>query len=165
MSIFAGDGPLSALLKAPLNEPPIRTSPSCRSSSTRSCTGIGCRYTWKHWRSFRVTGRVRTSNSVNRNTCSFCKNSNRDSFRPKTKVKASSEGRECHCEEWESGAHRAALISQLPVAQQAPALLHERVLLPLFQVLQLLDVVLALRLSFLHIDVRQNTMDDGDLNA
>lgn len=35
--------PLSALLKAPLKEPPILTSPSCRSSSTRSCTGIGCR--------------------------------------------------------------------------------------------------------------------------
>lgn len=28
--------PLSELLKAPLNEPPMRTSPSCRSSSTRS---------------------------------------------------------------------------------------------------------------------------------
>lgn len=33
--------PLSELLKAPLNEPPMRTSPSCRSSSTRSCTGMG----------------------------------------------------------------------------------------------------------------------------
>lgn len=68
-SIFAL--PLSALLNAPLKEPPILTSPSWRSSNMRCCTGIGCRYTWKQLRSFLVTGRVRINSSVNRNTCSF----------------------------------------------------------------------------------------------
>lgn len=70
-SILIEGSPLSALLNAPLKEPPILTSPSWRSSNMRCCTGIGCRYTWKQLRSFLVTGRVRINSSVNRNTCSF----------------------------------------------------------------------------------------------
>lgn len=62
-------------------------------------------------------------------------------------------------------AHRAALIPQLPVAQQALALLDARVLLPVVQILQLVDVVLALGLALLHVDVGQDALDDGDLNA
>lgn len=60
-------------------------------------------------------------------------------------------------------AHRAALVTKLPVTQQALALLDERIFLPVVQILQLVDVVLALRLSLLHVDVRQHTLDDGDL--
>lgn len=62
-------------------------------------------------------------------------------------------------------AHRAALVSQLPVTQQTPALLDARVLLPVVQILQLLDVVLALGLSLLHVDVRQDALDDDDLDT
>lgn len=70
----------------------------------------------------------------------------------------------CCQEESVCFAHRPTLVTELPVAQQALALLNARVLLPVIQILQLVDVVLALRLSLLHIDVRQNTLDDGDLN-
>lgn len=62
-------------------------------------------------------------------------------------------------------AHRATLVPQLPMTQQALALLDARVLLPVVQVLQLVDVVLALRLPLLHVDVRQDALDDGDLNT
>lgn len=48
------------------------------------------------------------------------------------------------------------------MTQQALALLDERVSLPVIQILQLVYVVLALRLSLLHVDVRQHTLDDGD---
>lgn len=64
--------PFSPLVKAPLKDPPMRISPSCRSSRAKSRTGIGCRYTWKQLLSFRVTGRVRTKSSEKRNTCSLC---------------------------------------------------------------------------------------------
>lgn len=62
-------------------------------------------------------------------------------------------------------AHRAALATQLPVTQQAFTLLNARVFLPVVQILQLVNVVLAFRLSFLHVDVREHTLDDGDLNT
>lgn len=62
-------------------------------------------------------------------------------------------------------AHRSALVAKLPVTQQALALLDARVSLPVIQILQLVNVVLALRLSLLHVDVRQYTLNDGDLNA
>lgn len=51
------------------------------------------------------------------------------------------------------------------MTQQAFTLLDERVLLPVVQILQLVDVVLAFRLALLHVDVRQNTLDNGDLNT
>lgn len=51
------------------------------------------------------------------------------------------------------------------MTQQALALLNARVSLPVVQILQLVDVVLALRLSLLHVDVRQHALDDGDLNT
>lgn len=60
---------------------------------------------------------------------------------------------------------RAALVAQFPVAQQALALLDVWVSLPLVQELQLLLVVLALRLAFTHVDVRQHLLDYGDLNT
>lgn len=63
--------PFSPLVKAPLKDPPMRISPSWRSSRARSLTGMGCRYTWKLLLSLRVTGRVRTSSSEKRNTCSL----------------------------------------------------------------------------------------------
>lgn len=62
-------------------------------------------------------------------------------------------------------AHRAALVSQFAMTQQALALLDTRIALPVVQILQLVDVVLTLRLSLLHVDVRQHTLDDGDLNT
>lgn len=62
-------------------------------------------------------------------------------------------------------AHRAALVAQLPMTQQALALLDARVLLPVIQILQLIDVKLALRLSLLHVDVGQNGLHDGDLST
>lgn len=51
------------------------------------------------------------------------------------------------------------------MTQQALALLDAAVPLPVVQVLQLVDVVLALRLALLHVDVRQHALDDGDLRA
>lgn len=51
------------------------------------------------------------------------------------------------------------------MAQQAFTLLDARVPLPVVQILQLVDVILAFRLSLLHVDVRQNTLHDGDLNT
>ena len=59
--------------------------------------------------------------------------------------------------------YRAALVSQLSVTQQALALFDERVFLPVVQILQLVDVILALRLSLLHVDVGKHTLHDGDL--
>lgn len=57
--------------KALLNDPTL-TSPSLRSSTTNSSTGIGCRYTWYPWWPFWVTNRVATSTLLNRNIWSFC---------------------------------------------------------------------------------------------
>lgn len=51
------------------------------------------------------------------------------------------------------------------MTQEALALVDTRVSLPVVQILQLVDVVLALRLSLLHVDVRQHALDDGDLNT
>lgn len=62
-------------------------------------------------------------------------------------------------------AHRAALAAQLPVTQKTLALFDASVPLPVVQILQLVDVVLALRLPLLHVDVRQNSLDDSDLNT
>lgn len=49
------------------------------------------------------------------------------------------------------------------MTQQALATLDERVSLPVVQILQLVDVVLALGLALLRVDVRQHTLNDGDL--
>lgn len=57
--------------KALLNDPTL-TSPSLRSSTTNSSTGIGCLYTWYPWWPFWVTNRVATSTLLNRNIWSFC---------------------------------------------------------------------------------------------
>lgn len=51
------------------------------------------------------------------------------------------------------------------MTQQALALLDTSVSLPVVEILQLVNVVLTLRLSLLHVDVRQHTLDDGDLNT
>lgn len=51
------------------------------------------------------------------------------------------------------------------MTQQALALLDASVSLPVVEILQLVNVVLTLRLSLLHVDVRQHTLDDGDLNT
>lgn len=51
------------------------------------------------------------------------------------------------------------------MTQQALALLYTCIALPVVEILQLVDVVLTLRLSLLHVDVRQHTLDDGDLNT
>lgn len=48
---------------------------------------------------------------------------------------------------------RAILVAQLAVAQKALALLYAWIFLPVVQELQFIDVVLALRLAFLHVDV------------
>lgn len=66
------NAPLSPVVNAPLKDPPMRISPSCTSSTARSLTGMGCRYTWKQLREFRVTDRVRTKSSEKRNTWSLC---------------------------------------------------------------------------------------------
>lgn len=49
------------------------------------------------------------------------------------------------------------------MAQQALTLLYAWIFLPVVQVLQLINVVLALRLAFLHVDVSQNTLNNADL--
>lgn len=51
------------------------------------------------------------------------------------------------------------------MTQQALALLDTSVSLSVVQILQLVNVVLTLRLPLLHVDVRQHTLDDGDLNT
>lgn len=51
------------------------------------------------------------------------------------------------------------------MTQKAFALLDVRIPLPVVKILQLLDVVLALRFSFLHVDVRKNTLNDVNLNT
>lgn len=51
------------------------------------------------------------------------------------------------------------------MTQQALALLDAGVSLPVVQILQLVNVVLALGFSLLHVDVGQHTLDDGDLNT
>lgn len=50
------------------------------------------------------------------------------------------------------------------MTQQALALLDAGVFLPVVQILQLVNVVLTLRLSLFHVNVRQHALDDGDLN-
>lgn len=59
--------------------------------------------------------------------------------------------------------HRATLVTEFTMTQEALALVNASISLPVIQILQLLDVVLALRLSLLHVDVRKYTLDDGDL--
>lgn len=62
-------------------------------------------------------------------------------------------------------AHRATLAAHLAMTQKAFALLDVRIPLPVVKILQLLDVVLALRFSFLRVDVRKNTLNDVNLNT
>lgn len=59
----------------------------------------------------------------------------------------------------------SVFILQLPVAQQSFAAFNPGILLLLIQVLQLVDVILALGLALLHVDVREHSLNDGDLKT
>ena len=61
--------------------------------------------------------------------------------------------------------HGAALVTEFTVTQQTPALVDASVPLSLVQILQLVDVVAALGLPLLHVDVGQDAMDDADLDT
>lgn len=59
----------------------------------------------------------------------------------------------------------AVFILQLPVAQQSFAAFNPWILLLLIQVFQLVNVVLALRLALLQVDVREDSLDYGYLKT
>lgn len=63
----------------------------------------------------------------------------------------------------EEVAYRATLITQFSVTQKRLAAVNDRVSLLLIQVLQFINVVLALRFSLSHVDVRQNSLDYNNL--
>lgn len=67
-------------------------------------------------------------------------------------------------EESNLNSYRAALVPQLTMTQEALTVVYERVSLLFIQVLQFVYIILALRLSFPHIDVRQNFLDYSDLD-
>lgn len=56
-------------------------------------------------------------------------------------------------------------ILQLPVAQQSFAAFNPWILLLLIQVFQLVDVILALGLALLQVDIREDSLDYGDLKT
>lgn len=56
---------------------------------------------------------------------------------------------------------RAAFVAQFAVAKQALALLNAWVFLSIIQIFQLIYVVLALRLSFLHVNIGQHGLNDA----
>lgn len=152
--------PFSPLVKAPLKDPPMRISPSCRSSMAKSRTGMGCRYTWKQLLSLRVTGRVRTSSSEKRNTCSLWSSTvteRETSKRHEQRAATVTARRSIH-------SYRAALVPQLAVTQKCLTLIYEGVPLLIVQKLQFVNVILALRLPLSHVDIGQDLLDYSDLD-
>lgn len=59
--------------------------------------------------------------------------------------------------------HRATLVPQLTVTEEGLTAVYERVPLLVVQILQLVDVILAFRLPFSHVDVGQNLLDYSNL--
>lgn len=126
------NAPLSPVVNAPLKDPPMRISPSCTSSTARSLTGMGCRYTWKQLREFRVTDRVRTKSSEKRNTWSLCG----DTWRVKNENSSYSEQKRAQEQLGDNvNSHQAALVAQLAVTEEALTAVYERVSLLVVQVL------------------------------
>lgn len=153
--------PLSPLVNAPLKEPPTRMSPSCRSSRDKSLTGMGWRYTWKQLLSFRVTGRVRTKSSEKRNTCSLCsvtskKKTNLTQNNLLLDIRGGLEG-------IKANSYRATLVTQLTMTQQSLTVVYERIPLLIVQIFQFVYIILAFRLSFSDVNVRQNLLDYSNL--
>lgn len=60
--------------------------------------------------------------------------------------------------------HCATFVAQLAVAEQTLALLYAWVSLSVVKVLQLIDVVLALGLALLHVNVCQDALNNADLH-
>lgn len=60
--------------------------------------------------------------------------------------------------------HRSTLVPQLSVTQEALTVIYERVPLLIIQILQFVNVVLALRFPFSYVDIRQNFLDNNDLD-
>lgn len=59
----------------------------------------------------------------------------------------------------------AILVLQLPMTKQHFASFDPWVFLFLVKVLQFIDIVLTVRLPFLQVDVSEDPLDDGDLQA
>lgn len=63
----------------------------------------------------------------------------------------------------DGNSYRAALVAQLAVAQQGLAVVNERIPLLVIQIFQFVYIILAFRLSFSYVDVRQNLLDYSNL--
>lgn len=59
--------------------------------------------------------------------------------------------------------HRATLVPQLTMTQEGLTVVDERVPLLIVQILQFVYIILAFRLPFSHVDIRQNLLDYSDL--
>lgn len=59
--------------------------------------------------------------------------------------------------------HRAILVPQLTMTEEGLTAVYEGVPLLVVQILQLVDVILAFRLPFSHVDVGQNLLDYSNL--
>lgn len=59
--------------------------------------------------------------------------------------------------------HRATLVPQLTMTEEGLTAVYEGVPLLVVQILQLVDVILAFRLPFSHVDVGQNLLDYSNL--
>lgn len=59
--------------------------------------------------------------------------------------------------------HRATLVPQLTMTQEGLTVVYERVPLLIVQILQFVYIILAFRLPFSHVDIRQNLLDYSDL--
>lgn len=59
--------------------------------------------------------------------------------------------------------HRATLVPQLAMTEEGLTAVYEGVPLLVVQILQLVDVILAFRLPFPHVDVGQNLLDYSNL--
>lgn len=59
--------------------------------------------------------------------------------------------------------HQAALVPQLAVTEEGLTVVYEGVSLLVVQVLQLVYVILAFRLAFSDVDIRQNLLDYTNL--
>lgn len=75
------------------------------------------------------------------------------------------DGSICSITSVKSGTYMAVLVLQLPVAKQHFARFDSWVSLLLVEVLQLVNVILTFRLPFLQVDVREDSLDYGDLQA
>lgn len=108
-----------------------------------------------------MTGRVRTKSSEKRNTCSLCsvtskKKTNPVHYNLLFDIRGDLEG-------VEANSYRATLVAQLTVTQQSLTVVYERIPLLIVQIFQFVYIILAFRLSFSDVNVRQNLLDYSNL--